>query len=84
MFIIGAIGAGDGKLMFVFLLQFDLKTSLIIIGLCVILGVFIGMIYLFKDGIRGSTVYFLYSRTKFPFQYACFPVFLWFILLKGW
>ena len=80
MFTIHAVGAGDAKLLIIMGLQFDRLENTFILCTSILIGIFVGLLYKWKDNKPNLTSSFFSGRTQFPFMYACYPVYLFFIL----
>ena len=78
-----AIGAGDGKLFLIIFMQFKMLDDFYILGASTLLGIIIGFIYKLKKSKDLVGCIFFYNRTQFPFMYACFPVLVSIICMKG-
>ena len=83
MFALGAIGAGDAKLIMIMSMQFWLVENLCIVIFSTMLGLAIGVIKKYKEKTSFTLTSLFIYRTKFPFLYAYFPVIMFFMFIRG-
>lgn len=79
---IGAIGAGDGKFLIIMSFRFDLFENMAVLISCILVGCMIGAVKILKSKSNYQFRSILYNRTTFPFLYACYPVIVFFILIR--
>jgi Flp pilus assembly protein protease CpaA len=82
VFYIGAIGAGDSKLMMVMSLLYSPYQNILVVSICLLIGVGIGMIYRTRNRNPFSISSIICVRTQFPFMYACYPVYILYLFVR--